>query len=236
MADNRLVSPGESCAAIIHGIVALLDLLLPPACASCGRSGAILCAGCLDRFAVASRPAECFLAPDAGVMVGESLCLALAAFAHEGPIRRALAALKYTGASRLAPILARASAAAVGDLLAISGPASLVPVPVHRERRRARGYNQSELIARELGRSMRLSVVEALDRTRPTTKQHRLDRLARLRNLRAAFSPHPGAVVPAVAILVDDIVTTTATLEACASVLREAGCEAVYGFAIAREV
>ena len=83
---------------------------------------------------------------------------------------------------------------------------------------------------------MRLPAVDALDRIRPTTKQHRLDRLARLRNLRAAFSVRSGAAVPTVAILVDDIITTTATLEACASVLREAGCEAVYGFAIAREV
>ena len=214
----------------------LLDLLLPPACASCGRSGAILCEGCLNRFSLASRAAERFLAPDAGVAMGESLCLALAAFAHEGPIRRALAALKYTGSSRVAPILARASAAHMAGLLAISGPATLVPVPVHRDRRRARGYNQAELIARELGRSMRLPAVNALERIRPTTKQHRLDRLARLRNLRAAFSVHPGTAVPAVAILVDDIITTTATLEACAAVLCEAGCEAVYGFAIAREV
>ena len=211
-------------------------MLLPPACASCGRSGAILCKGCLGRFSVASRPAERFLAPDAGVAMGESLCLALAAFAHEGPIRRALAALKYTGASRVAPILARASAAHLAGLLAISGPAALVPVPVHRERRRARGYNQAELIARELGRQMRLPAVDALERIRPTTKQHRLDRLARLRNLRAAFSVHPGSAVPPVAILVDDIITTTATLEACAAVLREGGCDAVYGFAVAREV
>ena len=216
--------------------MALLDLLLPPACVSCGRSGAILCNRCLNRFSVASRPAERFLAPDAGVAMGESLCLALAAFAHEGPIRRALAALKYTGAARLAPILARASAGHLADLLAISGPASLVPVPVHRERRRARGYNQAELIARELGRSMRLAAVDALDRVRPTTKQHRLDRLARLRNLRDAFALRPGVRAPLVCVLVDDIITTTATFEACASVLREAGCDAVYGFAIAREV
>jgi len=218
------------------GIVALLDLLLPPACASCGRSGAILCNRCLNRFSVASRPAERFLAPDAGVAMGESLSLALAAFAHEGPIRRALAALKYTGAARLAPLLARASAAHLTELLAISGPASLVPVPLHRERRRARGYNQAELIARELGHSMRLPAVGAVDRVRTTTQQHRLDRLARLRNLRDAFALRSSVAVPTVAILVDDIITTTATLEACASVLREAGCDAVYGFAIAREV
>ena len=216
--------------------MALLDLILPPACASCGRSGAILCSGCLNRFAVASRPAERFVVPDAGVVVGESLCLALAAFAHEGPIRRAIAALKYTGAARLAPILASACAPYLGQLLAISGPATLVPVPVHRERRRARGYNQAELIARELGRAMGLPVVDALDRTRPTTKQHHLDRLARLRNLRNAFSLRPGAVVPAVAILVDDIITTSATLEACAVALIEGGAEAVYGYAVAREI
>ena len=83
---------------------------------------------------------------------------------------------------------------------------------------------------------MHLPALDALDRVRPTTKQHRLDRLARLRNLRDAFALRPGVRAPSVCVLVDDIITTTATLEACGSVLREAGCEAVYGFAIAREV
>ena len=75
-----------------------------------------------------------------------------------------------------------------------------------------------------------------LVRVRPTTKQHRLNRTARLANLRGAFSVAPGPRVPATVIIVDDIITTTATLEACASVLRIAGADAVYGFAIVREV
>ncbi|MEJ7803377.1 MAG: ComF family protein, partial [Candidatus Limnocylindria bacterium] len=79
-------------------------------------------------------------------------------------------------------------------------------------------------------------VADVLERARLTTKQHRLDRVARLHNLRGAFGLRNGAVVPSTVILVDDIITTTATLEACASVLREAGCQSVYGFALAREV
>ena len=217
-------------------IVGLLELLMPPACAACGRSGALLCRKCLDGFSAPSTPADRFLSADGGVVVGESLWLAAAAFAYQGPMRRALAALKYTGASRLAPTLAGAALPALRTLELVTGPASLVPVPLHPERRRARGYNQAELIARRLGALAKLPFADPLVRTRPTTKQHRLNRAARLHNLRGAFAVAPGAVVPPVVILVDDIITTTATLEACASILRDAGCEAAYGFAIAREV
>ncbi len=125
---------------------------MPPACAACGRSGALLCPRCMDGLQRPSLPADRFLAPDAAVVIGESLSLALAAFAYDGPMRRALAALKYAGASRMAPILARAAEPALRELLALTGPATLVPVPVHVERRRARGYNQAELLARHLGR------------------------------------------------------------------------------------
>ena len=211
--------------------MALLDLLMPPACAGCGRSGSLLCDRCVGAFAPPFRAEDRFVAPDGGVVIGDALTLALAAFAYAGPMRRALAAMKYSGASRLAPMLARAAMPSLRTLLAISGPALLVPVPVHAERRRERGYNQAELIARALGQSAPL-----LERLRPTTKQHRLDRAARLANLRGAFRVVAGASVPSVVVLVDDIITTTATLEACASVLREAGVEAVYGFAVAREV
>jgi ComF family protein len=215
-------------------IVALLDLFMPPACAFCGRVGALLCPHCLDTFEAPSRSADVFLASDAGIVVGDSLVLAMAAFAYAGPMRRALAALKYSGASRLAPILAREAVPAVRRLLAISGSAVLVPVPVHLERKRVRGYNQAELIARELGRLARLPVLDVLDRVRPTTKQHQLNRSARLRNLRGALSVRHES--PRVVILVDDIITTTATLEACASALCERGCDAAFGFALAREL
>ena len=183
-----------------------------------------------------SRPADRFLAPDAGVVVGDSLALAVAAFAYHGPLRRSLAALKYSGTSRLAPLLARSTEPALLRLLSVTGPATLVAVPLHLERRRARGYNQAELLARQLALLTGMPFADLLLRARPTTRQHRLDRAARLHNLRGAFAQRPGAVVPRSVVLVDDIITTTATLEACASILRTAGCKDVSGLAVAREV
>jgi len=182
------------------------------------------------------RQEDRFVAADAGIALGDALLIGMAAFRYEGAMRRALAALKYTGASRVAVPLAVAAVPALRQLLAISGPALLVPVPVHIERRRVRGYNQAELIAVELGRVARLPVRLALERTRETTKQHRLDRAARLANLRDAFGTTTTLAPGTAVVIVDDIVTTTATLEACASALRDAGAAAVYGFAIAREV
>jgi len=215
---------------------ALVDLVLPPACAGCGRVGSTLCHRCVGSFRVPFREEDRFVAADAGIALGSALLLGMAAFAYDGPVRRALAALKYTGASRVAAPLARASAPALRRLLAVSGAAVVVPVPIHLERRRVRGYNQAELIAAELGRAANLPVAPVLERTRETTKQHRLDRAARLANLRDAFRASAALSPGTSAVIVDDIITTTATLEACASVLRDAGAMAVYGFAIAREV
>lgn len=214
---------------------ALLDLLLPPACASCGTAGALLCGRCFGTFEPPFQPQDRFVARDGGVVIGDHLALAIAAFAYAGPVRRALAALKYKRIPRLARPLADAATPALHTVRAISGPAALVPVPVHLDRLRERGYDQAELIARALGRAAQMPVATPLVRLRPTAKQHRLDRAARLANLRDAFRIVAPSIPPVV-ILVDDIITTTATLEVCAAALRQAGATAVYGVAIAREV
>jgi ComF family protein len=211
-----------------------MDLLLPPACAGCGRLGALLCRFCQRRLRQPSDERDRFVTHDSGVIIGDALAASLAAFAYEGPMRRALAALKYTGSSRLAPVLSELALPTFDRLLAISGPTALVPIPVHRDRLVDRGYNQAALIADAFARPRRLRVMPLLERVRPTTKQHRLNRVARLANLRGAFAATGRA--PPVVILVDDIITTTATLEACAAVLRDAGCSAVYGIGVAREV
>ncbi len=220
--------------------MALLDVLLPPSCAGCGRYGARLCDACLTSFRPASPAGVTFVQADPSIVVGESLTLAVAAFRHEGAVRRALARLKYGGAASLAEPLARAARPALGDLLAISGPAELVPVPVHVDRLRRRGYNQAALLAAGLATGLpadgRLPVMDCLVRQRATIRMHGLDRAARLRNLREAFALRHGARPPPVVILVDDILTTAATLEACAGVLLAGGATSVYGFAIGREV
>lgn len=214
----------------------MLDLLLPPACAGCGRFGNLVCEACLAGFRHAASPADRFAAADPGMIVGDALELVIAAFEHEGSLRRALQRLKYGGSARIALPLAGAAAPALAALMEVCGPLPLVPVPVHAARQRQRGYNQAALLAVSLGGRTGLPVLELLERRRSTVRQHGLGKAARLHNLRGAFALRTGIRAPPRVILVDDILTTSATLEACAQVLRTAGAASVYGFAIAREV
>lgn len=217
-------------------LASLLEVVLPPSCAGCSRYGTVLCGGCEKDLRPASDPTVSFLAADAASLGGSEVELVVSAFRHEGVARRCLQRLKYGGARRLADPLARAALPAFDDLLAVSGPAILVPVPVHVTRARERGYNQALLLAGALGAARQLPVVELLTRPRATQRQHALDRTARLANLRSAFAASARRAQPGRVIVVDDILTSGATMEACASVLHEAGVRLVYGFAIAREV
>lgn len=217
-------------------LASLLEVVLPPSCAACSRYGTVLCGGCEKDLRPASDPTVSFLAADAASLGGSEVELVVSAFRHEGVARRCLQRLKYGGARRLANPLARAALPAFDDLLAVSGPAILVPVPVHVSRARERGYNQALLLAGALGAARQLPVVELLTRPRATQRQHALDRTARLANLRSAFAASARRAQPGRVIVVDDILTSGATMEACASVLHEAGVRLVYGFAIAREV
>lgn len=215
----------------------MLDVLLPPACAGCGSGAGPWCSACGASLRPASDPGERFLHADPGVVVGDELELAIAAFAYEDRLRRGLARLKYGATPRLAAPLAQAAAPHARRLVATIGPVVvLVPVPVHADRLRHRGYNQAALLASALSRRLQLPTADLLVRQRPTEKQHRLNRAARLRNLEGAFAVASGQEPPKAVLLVDDILTTSATLEACARVLRAAGCERVAGFAVAREL
>ena len=216
--------------------MALLDILLPPACAGCGRFGVLLCEHCLADFRHPADASARFVVADAGVVVGEHLVTAVTAFAYDGAIRRVLQRVKYGATARVAATLAGASLPALHALLAVSGPATLVPVPLHPTRLRERGFNQAALLSEGLAAAAAIPMKDLLVRHRATTKQHGLDRAARLRNLAAAFRMADGETPPPAVVLVDDILTTSATMESCAAVLRAAGCERVYGFAVAREV
>jgi ComF family protein len=185
-------------------------------------------------------PGDAFLGMDRATIVGDALLVGVAAFVHRDAAQRILRRLKYGGGQRLAAPLARLAAPALRQLLAVCGPAVLVPVPLHEGRHRERGYNQAALLAEALGRETRVRVWPGLIRRRVTERQHGLDRTTRLRNLRDAMAvgraPPPEGRIPETVVVVDDILTTGATFEACAVILRAAGVTAVYGFAIAREV
>ena len=155
---------------------------------------------------------------------------------YSGPVRAALHALKYDGERRLVPPLAAAMAARLGR---VALPVDLVVhVPVHRDRLRHRGFDQAELLARAVAARLRLPTLAALERTAETAAQHALGRSERAANVGAAFrvAQRTLATLPGRGVLlVDDIVTTGATMGGCASALLDAGARAVYGAAIARD-
>jgi ComF family protein len=159
---------------------------------------------------------------------------AIAPFAYGGALARAIVRFKYEGAPHLArPLggLLLRGARALGDF----APHLVAPVPLHATRLVARGYNQAALLAAPVARVLRASLaVRALVRTRDTPQQAALARAQRLDNVRGAFAvPAPAAVRGRRVLLVDDVCTTGATLDACAAALRAAGALEVRPLALA---
>ncbi len=114
-------------------------------------------------------------------------------------------------------------------------PDFLVPVPLHPLRRRERGYNQAEVLARAIGKRMGIPVLDILQRVRNTTTQTHFDRKQRMKNLHKAFKIRSTpSIEKAQILLVDDVLTTGSTLDECAKELLAAGSGPVYALAIGR--
>jgi ComF family protein len=209
----------------------LLDLALPSACVGCRHEGPPLCLECREILAV-RLPAE------PGVPIGlpadiPAPLLQLEWCApYSGVTRRAIHALKYGGERRLAEPLGEAIAARWRR--ASAGGDVLVPVPASPNRVRDRGYDQAALLAASAGRQLGMPVIAALRRARATDAQASLDRSERAANIRDAFRV-VDAPVGRWVVLIDDVVTTGATLAACGSALLAAGAAAVSAITVARE-
>lgn len=144
-------------------------------------------------------------------------------------------ALKYAGRHRAADRLGARLLARAGCLSILEDADLIVPVPLHPRRFKERGFNQSELLAAALAKPGRGRLSRCLVRIRNTPSQTDLNARQRRRNVRDAFStisePSLGG---AVVVLVDDVVTTGATLRECASVLRKGGAREVRSITVAR--
>jgi len=195
--------------------------LTPPLCDRCGDP--------LPTWRVVSIPLACCARCRRTRRV---LDRARAIGAYDGALRAIVQALKYEGRRSLARPLGRLMRERGADLLA--GAACVVPVPLHPSRRRQRGFNQAADLAHHVG----LPVVAALRRVRATATQTGLPAGRRHRNVRGAFAPTgaAAALTGSAIVLIDDVSTTGATLEACASALKAAGVQEVRALTAARVV
>jgi ComF family protein len=231
---------------------ALLSIVLAPSCAACGSllehpTAGPVCGSCwrsilpltpplcdrcgdpLPSWRVISRPLatcpRCRRRPPVVVS-------AAAVGAYDGALRAIVHAIKYDGRRSLAGRVAGLIRQRCGAVL--DGADVVVPVPLHASRRRQRGFNQALDLARHLG----VPTVRALKRTRATASQTGLPAARRHRNVRDAFAPGWRArrVAGRIVVLVDDVSTTGATIDACARVLMQMGAREVRAVTAARVV
>ena len=207
----------------------LLDLVYPPRCLGCGTAGQWLCPACLSACPPAANPRH--------VPVEDARnrwTLPVHSFAiHQGLAREAVHGLKYDGKRVLAEPMARQMEGCLPrDSLKVD---VVLAVPLHEQRRRDRGYNQSELLARAIARDWGLeSPASSLIRVRETPPQVGLSAQERVRNVKGAFLADGRQVSGRAVLLVDDVCTTGATIAACAAAIAAAGGTVVAGVTFTR--
>ncbi len=236
----------------------MVDVVCPPACLLCHQPldrgagddraiGRAMCDPCVRAMPAITLPwcQRCGLSLD-GPYDAALLCRAcrtsqpiyaqaVAVWQYRGMVPHAIRQFKYHHRRRIGQWLGDAMAEAACQRLPIREIDGLVPVPLHWWKRRLRGCNPSALLAHALGTALEKPVLEhAVSRKRWTRSQTGLSSTQRWRNVQHAFTAHPTAVRRAAILLVDDVLTSGATVSACAQALRDGGARAVYVLTAAR--
>lgn len=221
-----------------------LDFLLPPACPSCDallsdNDTGLVCNACWNRITVLQSP-QCARCGHPGLRDPCSWCTLLPPYVravrsvcwmHRGTGQHIVHALKYSGWHRLGVEIAERIGRLGWPLDVLEERAAVIPVPLAASRLRERGFNQSESLATALGTRWRMPVwTDALERARATETQTRLTPEERLANVSGAFRVSDAVrrrLANQHVVLVDDVVTTAATLNACAAALVSGGARIV---------
>ena len=229
---------------LVRGIAeSITDLLFPPACLGCGAvtpaSRGLLCSACRSSLHHLLRSEELYRETCHRLTQGGAVAGLVSRFVFEkgGPLQMLLHELKYGGMTRIGLELGREVGANVTTWCAEMPLTVIVPVPLHFTRKRERGYNQCEYIARGIREVTHLPILmPALIRQRPTRSQTTLDRHERAANVQGAFQLRAAELRHLRAqsvLLVDDVITTGSTVRECARVLVNAGVRSVVACSVA---
>lgn len=232
MTEKRKHSIGDAC----------LELIFPRRCPFCDEVvafGEYICPECEKKISPITEPVcrKCGKPIDNERMEYCYDCsrkkhayhTGKAVFVYQGAVKESLYRFKYANRREYAAFYGQQAVMHYGTWIRQCGIEVLVPVPVHKQRRRQRGYNQAELFAREIGRRMNLPVrTDLLIRSINTRPQKELDDVQRKKNLKKAFTITQSIVQLKKILLIDDIYTTGSTADAVAELLKCAGAETVY--------
>lgn len=225
-----------------------LDVVFPIKCLGCGREGEWLCSRCLGKMELNKKLVcpRCGQGTKVGSFCGQCRVtskmtgIVIAASYEDKLLQRAVHTLKYKfvqDMSRPLAVILRAGLKIWFDHHCVR-PAEiiLVPVPLFKKRQRQRGFNQTALLAQRLGEQMKLAVRDdVLVRVKSTPAQAKLDPIRRRKNIRGVFQlRNMAAPRGKIVFIIDDICTTSATLEECAKEIAKTQPREIWGLVLAR--
>ena len=225
----------------------IINLLFPRRCPVCGDIvqpfGELICPECVEELSPVRQPVckKCGKEVESGRLEYCYDCTRhprefeqnFALLNYNAAASRSMSAIKYKGRREYLDFYSQAACRRFARAIRRISPDVMVPVPIHWSRMQSRGFNQAELLARRMGKQLKIPVCpKGLKRVKKTLPQKELNQQERLRNLQQAFVP---GVLPEgvrTVLLVDDIYTTGSTMEACAQALKSMGVEKVYGLTL----
>ena len=225
----------------------LFNLLFPKFCINCKKLGSYLCPNCFSYISfnensiclMCKKPAINSLTHP-GCKAKYSIDGAISSLAYKGVVKKLMYQFKYKHyLTDLKELLGELFYEGIIQnqifhKILIEKPI-LVPIPLHKDRFKIRGYNHAEILSIELSKKLNLPTLSLLKRTKKTKSQFGLTREQRKENLKNAFSFSSSSTTPESVFLVDDILTTGSTLIEAASVLKRNGIKSVFGLTLARD-
>lgn len=241
--ENRKIITGKAAGQWLQRAE---DIIFPGRCPVCDDAvrpfGALICRACAAKIKYIREP---FCAKCGKPLLQEEKeycydCTRKKHFYEKGralfeynSVSASIYRFKYGGRQEYAEFYGRCLAEKLGEQISRWKPDAFVPVPIHRDRMRKRGYNQAELLACVAGRELEIPVLPIVERCRKTIPQKKLDDAGRQNNLKKAFKICQNDVKLKTIVIIDDIYTTGNTIDAVALELLRAGCTSIYYVALA---